>query len=221
MCLLSLIIPGNDGIVGRKDFELLFKSAWKDIVACIDRLVTNKIIEAPRFTKKKQGEYTQITFANNSVIHAVQTKNMFEGLGASYGWFWIDDAMETSEQFFVGDETALGLVSRLRRPDIRYHKRGDGSTVSMLRGMVSSNPPPLNHWLHKLFGKQPGITQLGDDLVKHMQVETFLNPFVGPNYAKGIMAVQRKLGRRAEDARRIIFGEIYYRVWWYSCVPTV
>jgi hypothetical protein len=204
-----LEIPDNVGIVARKDFKLLYKSSWLDIKNCLARLVKKGILDADdiKYSDKRQGDYTTITLSNGSVIYAMQTKNIFEGLGASYGFFWIDDAMESREEIFIGDETNAGLISRLRLPHVAYWQSPSGETVNRLHGMLSTNPPPLNHWLHKLFGKTAGVRMIGDDAYEFMQVETFLNPFVGDSYAKGLMAVQAKMGRSSDNARRIIFGE--------------
>ncbi|MGL5936913.1 MAG: hypothetical protein ACRCZI_14960 [Cetobacterium sp.] len=214
---LSLEIDNNSGIVGRKDYKLLYRSAWQDIKACVKKLVRLgyfekygidlSTYERKFYSSKKQGDYSIITFPNDSIMYAVQTKAWEEGLGPSYGWYWIDDAMESSEEMFVGHETSAGLISRLRLPTANFYRDTDGVVESKLSGMVSSNPPPHNHWLHKLFGAQPGIFKIGNDTVTHMRVETFLNPFVGDDYASGIMSIQQKMGRSSDTARRVIFGE--------------
>jgi hypothetical protein len=207
-----LDIPGNEGVIGRKDFKLLFKTTYKDFIDCIKRCVRKGIIDLDWYNKKmfrdkRQGQYTTIVFENESVAYALQTKNWSEGLGASYGWFLIDDAMETSEELFVGDGTNAGLISRLRLPHVRFFKDLLGKVSNRLLGMVVSQPPPLNHWLHRLFGKKPGVYKIAEDYVDVMQIETFRNPFIGENYATGLMSVQHKMGRDKNSARRIIYGE--------------
>lgn len=197
-------IPCNRGIVGRRDFPLLYRTIWRDIKLTLKRCVLKGIIAEPKYSNKRQGDYTQILInENDSELYALQTKNWSEALGAGYGFFLIDDAMESQEELFVGDETSAGLISRLR-PFARVH----GNNVPLrFRGIAVTNPPPIGHWLHKLFGKQKGLFKLGNDPVKVMIVETFLNPFVGENYATGLMAIQQKMGRNADTARRVIFGE--------------
>lgn len=207
---LSLTIPNNVGVVTRKDFKLLYKSSWLDVKKCITRLVQRDLITEPKYTDKRQGDYTSITFNNGSVLYAMQGKNWSEGLGASYGFFWVDDAMESYEELFIGDETSAGLLSRLRLPHVHYHKATYDSVQrehGSLHGMVSTNPPPVGHWLHKLFGKVPGMHHIGNDSVEWIQTATHENPFVGADYAKGLMAVQDKMGRSKNVARRVIFGE--------------
>jgi hypothetical protein len=162
------------------------------------------------FRDKKQGDYSTITFPNGSIIYAVQSKNLNEALGSSYGFFWVDDAMESSEEYFIGDNTSAGLLSRLRLPNIHFdrstydtHTRKHGS----LHGMVSSNPPPYSHWLHKLFGDKSGIHYIGDDEVTWMQVSTNDNPFVGEDYSKGLISIQTQMGHNVNTIRRVIYGE--------------
>jgi hypothetical protein len=207
---LSLSIPNNVGVVTRKDFKLLYKSSWLDVKKCIERLVKRQLIDPPKYSDKRQGDYTSITFHNGSVLYAMQGKNWSEGLGASYGFFWVDDAMESYEELFIGDETSAGLLSRLRLPNVHYDKRTYDSVQrehGSLHGMVSTNPPPVGHWLHKLFGKVPGMHKIGNDTVEWIMTATHENPFVGADYAKGLMAVQDRMGRSKNVARRVIFGE--------------
>ena len=207
---LCLTIPGNIGVVTRKDFKLLYKSSWKDVKATIKRLVDKGKIPQPLFSDKRQGDYTTIQFHNGSLLYAMQGKNWSEGLGASYGFFWVDDAMESFEEMFIGDETNAGLLSRLRLPEVHYLESVHDEVTRPhggLHGMVSSNPPPVGHWLHKLFGNKPGEYTIGDDSITWMLCGTQDNPAVGADYAKGLMAIQTKMGRKADVARRIIFGE--------------
>jgi hypothetical protein len=73
--------------------------------------------------------------------------------------------------------------------------------------MVSTNPPPIGHYLHKLFGKVPGFYKIGEDTVEWIQTATHEKLAVGADYAKGLMAIQTKMGRDNNVARRVIFGE--------------
>ena len=207
---LSLTIPHNEGFVCRKNFKDLYKSSWKDIKQTIARLVSKGIIAKPTFSAKTQGDHSTITFDNGSVMYAIQGKNWSDALGSSYGWYWVDDALESYEELFVGDETSAGLLARLRLPYVHYNKetyneqsRPHGS----LHGMVSSNPPPIGHWLHKLFGTTPGFHTIGNDSVQWIMTATHANPFVGADYSKGLIAAQLKMGRSPNVMRRVIFGE--------------
>jgi hypothetical protein len=207
---LSLTINENKGVVSRLHYDDLFDSTWRDIKAVIKRLVKKEIIPEPKWGKKTQGDYTEILFHNDSEMKAIQGKNWSRGLGASHGWFLVDDAMESYEEFFIGNETNAGLLSRLRLPHVRFDPRTYHAELrphGSLRGMVGSNPPPIGHWLHKLFGMTPGVHKFGPDKVCWIQSATSDNPFAGSNYAMGLMAAQDKMGRSKNVARRVIFGE--------------
>ena len=207
---LSLTIPKNRGVVSRLHYDDLFDSSWREINECIDRLIEKELISSVERTKKVQGEYTQITLPNGSEIKAVQAKNWQRALGANHGWFWIDDAMEVEREFFVGTNTSAGLLSRLRLPHIHFDKATYAEQTRQhgaLHGMVSSNPPPYRSWLHELFGDKPGIHRLGDDEVTWMQVSTTDNPFVGKDYAEGLIAIQTRMHGSAGTVQRIIHGD--------------
>lgn len=212
---LAMDTPHNVGVISRRDYKLLYRSSWREVKACIKRLVDKGIIDADyhakhMYTDKTQGDYSVIHFPNGSTIYAIQGKNLTEALGPSYGFFWVDDAQESLEEFFIGDNTSAGLLSRLREPHIHYDvhtydvaTRPHGS----LHGMVSSNPPPYGSWLHKLFGNKPGIHYIGDDKVTWMEVSTDQNPFVGADYAKGLISIQKQMGHNSNTIQRIIYGK--------------
>jgi len=203
---LALGVEKNIGVVCRKDYKLLYKSSWLAVKQVLARLHDRGYIPMPSYSDKRQGDYTTITLENGSIIYAMQGKAWQEGLGPSYGFFWVDDAMESLEEMFVGTDVSAGLLSRLRLPHVRYHREGE-TVVNRLQGLVSSNPPPVGHWLHKLFGKEPGEYCLGVHTVEWLQTATVDNPFLGPEYAKGLIAAQARMGHHLDVARRVIYGE--------------
>jgi hypothetical protein len=207
---LSLSIPGNKFVVSRLHYDDLFDSSWLKIKVILDKLVSRNNLPPPAYSKKVQGDYTEIRLHNGSVIKAIQGKNWQRGLGADHGGFWVDDAMESMEEFFVGTETSAGLLSRLRLQEAMWNPRSydEGSRPhGSLTGLVSSNPPPVGHWLHKLFGNQPGQHKLGDDTVEWLMLDSSNNPFAGANYVKGIVAAQMKMGRSADVISRVVGGK--------------
>src|SRR5262245_3385302 len=58
---LALTIPKNEGVVSRLNYDDLFNSSWKEIKQCLERLVSKGLIPKPKYTKKVQGDYTEIT----------------------------------------------------------------------------------------------------------------------------------------------------------------
>jgi hypothetical protein len=201
----------------------MYKSCWLDVKNVIKRIVYKgllhpdmtkgdqyKYYEKKMFKDKREGDYTTIIFPNESIIYATQNKAWEEGLGAGYGWFWVDDAMECQESFFIGNNVSAGLLSRLRLPHVRFDKSTydeEKQPHGLLHGMVSSNPPPFGHWLHKLFGNKPGIHSIGQDSITWLQTITTDNPFVGDNYTSSLVAVQQRMGHSENVVRRVIYGE--------------
>jgi hypothetical protein len=208
---LSLQIPNNEGPVCRLQLKDAYKSSWRDVKACIKRLVQRGKITEPKMTARTQGDYSQITFyETSSIMYCIPGHNWSDALGPSYGWFWVDDCMEAFEELFVGDDNSAGLISRLRLPHVHFDKHTydeDQREHGSLHGMVSTNPPPIGHWSHKLFGDKPGFYYLGEDSVEWLLGSTIDNPFTGLSYAKGLIAVQRRLGKSENTIRRVVFGE--------------
>ena len=207
---LSLTIPNNVGVISRLHYDNLYSSSWKEVKQCLQRLTERGKIPAAKYTKKVQGDYTQIELYNGSILKAVQGKDWTRGLGENIGFFWVDDGMESLEEFFIGNNISAGLLSRLRLPHVHFFPNTYDSEIrphGSLHGMVSSNPPPYGHWLHKLYGNKVGTYALGNDAVKWMQVTTKDNPFVGDDYSIGLVAIQRKMGHSEGTAQRIIHGE--------------
>lgn len=210
---LCLQIPENRIVVSRLHYDNLFDSIGKKVNSCWQKLADMNIIKEPKGVKKVQGEYTEYKFIESgSILKYVQGKDASRALGADHGGYLVDDAMESLEAFFIGDETSAGLLSRLRLQEamfnpLTYHRteRPHGS----LHGMVSSNPPPVGHWLHRLFGNKPGIHKLGEDTIEWLELDLSDNPFSGTNYAGGLVAVQRKMsGANAEaNIARIVRGK--------------
>jgi hypothetical protein len=207
---LALSVPGNRLVVSRLHYDDLFDSSWKKIKVILEKLVLRNNMPKPKFSKKIQGDYTEIELVHNgSIIKALQGKNSSRGLGADHGGYWVDDGMESLEEFFVGNETSAGLLSRLRLQEAMWNPQtydADARPHGSLCGMVSSNPPYVGHWLHKLFGNKPGMHKLGEDTVEWLMLDSSNNPFAGSNYIKGIVASQLKMGKSVETIGRIVRG---------------
>lgn len=209
-CWLSLTIPKNRGVIARHNLDDLYDSSWRKVNDCLSQLAERNIIPNPTYERKVQGEYTMITLHNGSELRAIHGKNWRRGLGSDHGWFWVDDALECLEEFFIGTNVSAGLLSRLRLPHIRFDQSVYNKTNrshGYLHGMVSSNPPPYNHWLHKLFGDKPGMYTIGDDTVQWTKGDTSDNPFTGASYAKSLIGIQQKLHKDPNNIRRIIHGD--------------
>ena len=207
---LSITIPKNRGIVSRFNLEQLYDTTWREFNECVNRAVERGYIPKPKYSNKVKGTYTKIEFWNGSEAYAIHGKSVSSGLGANHGWFLVDDALESQEEFFVGTSTTAGIMSRLRLPNVWQDEKTFDETSrpwGSLHGMVVTNPPPFGHYLHKLFGDEPGLHKIGEDTVEWILGQSADNAATGAAYAKGLIAVQKQMGRSAGAVRRIVFGE--------------
>lgn len=209
---LSLTVPRNEGAVCRLQLKDAYKSTWRDIKACIRRLVQRGKIAEPKYEQKTQGDYSKITFhESQSVMYCIPGKNWSDALGPSYGWFWVDDAMETDERLFTGDDTNAGLISRLRLQEAEYDPvtyHIDNREYGSLHGMVSTNPPPIGHFSHQLFGDKPGLHMLKGTKspIEWIMTSSMDNPFTGNTYTGDLIAIQKQMGKSENTIDRIIHG---------------
>jgi hypothetical protein len=125
---MSFMYPGNEGIIGRKDYKDLLNTTYK----------TFKEICPPDFIKREVKAPTHvIELINGSTIHFMGLKDP-QGLGSyNLGWFFIDEAEEVEEQIFTR------LIGRLSRAD-----------VNRPVGWLTTNPPNEDHWIYKTFEVQ-------------------------------------------------------------------
>lgn len=210
-CLFALdmlLVPNNRGIIFRKDFNLNYKTAWLRFNECLDGLVEQGFIPPVVRSVKKFGEYTKVLLANGSTIEAGQSKNWSEYLGPEYGSVWVDDAMESLAEMWIGVGTSGGLESRIRHSAAAYAKV-NGVLTNRLRGYISTNPPPgVSDWW-VLFGKTPGVRAYEGTSVnyRHIQVSSKDNDHLPPNYLEMLAAHHNE-----EERQRIIEGKsvVYY-----------
>lgn len=203
-----LMIPKNRGIIFRKDFNLNYKTSWMRFNECVDGLVEQGFIPQPRRSVKKFGEYTKVEFHNGSVAEAGQSKNWSEYLGPEYGSAWVDDAMESLAEMWIGVGTSGGLESRIRHSAAAYASI-QGSLVNWLKGYISTNPPPgVSDWW-SLFGREPGVRKYEGTSVtyRHIRVSSRDNSHLPPNYLETLASHHNE-----EDRQRIIEGKsvVYY-----------
>src|SRR5712692_8206418 len=125
--LLSLAIPGNRGVVLRESYPKLHDSTQRTFM---DTLALAGVKWRGR--ENRDGWYHRIILPNKSEILFREGRNPGRFLGSEFGWFLIDEALEITKDVFKK------LQGRLRLAAARgFH-----------RGMLLSNPPHHNHWLH-------------------------------------------------------------------------
>lgn len=189
--LLSLQIPGNRGIVIRETYPKLHDNTQRVFMEMLDRA---KIKWKGR--ENRDGWYHRIIFPNKSEVHFREGRTV--RLGADYGWFFVDEASEVDERLFKN------LQARLRLPEAGPY----------LRGFLTSNPPHHNHWLHKVFGQDPGSFtkevettpgHIEQTTFRFMQASTRANPHNPPGYLADLLT-----GLTQAEIARLVEGEYGY-----------
>lgn len=185
--LMSLNVPGNRGIVIRETYPKLHDNTQRVFMEMLERA---KIRWTGR--ENRDGWYHRVILkGNRSEIHFREGRTV--RLGADYGWFLVDEASEVEERLFKN------LQARLRLP----------AAGPFLRGVLLSNPPHQNHWLHKVFGEEPGQfarevevepQHFEQTIFKFMQISTRANPHNPPGYLADLLTglTQAEIARLVE-----------------------
>lgn len=190
--LLSLQIPGNRGIVIRETYPKLHDNTQRVFMEMLERA---KIRWTGR--ENRDGWYHRVILkGNKSEIHFREGRTV--RLGADYGWFFVDEASEVEERLFKN------LQARLRLP----------AAGKFLRGFLTSNPPHVNHWLHKVFGEHPGAFsrevevetgRFEQTTFRFMRVSTRANPHNPPGYLADLLT-----GLTQTEIARLVEGDYGY-----------
>ena len=122
--LISALMPNNMGVIARNTYPDLRDTTRKVFMEILN----------PSWYKYWKESENALTFKNNSTILFRHFETGKIKVGASLGWFFIDQAEEANEEIFKG------LVGRLRRE------------VPRRFGMLAMNPNGQD-WQYKLFVK--------------------------------------------------------------------
>mgnify|MGYP001615980673 CR=1 FL=1 len=172
---LSLMIPGNRGIVMRRTYTKLHDSTETTFLEVMERANIDDI----SYHETHHNYPHRIILPNHSEIFFRETKDPGRYLGPEYGWFLLDEAAEEPE------ETIRGLKTRLRLSRAgRY-----------LKGMLCTNPPHKKSWFAEMFPK-PGIreereTIRGKDIVTRyhtIRSTTRQNVHLPPGYLANLLS---------------------------------
>lgn len=188
--LLSLGISGNRGVVLRQSYPKLHDSTERIFLEALAR----RQIKFRAYDHLAGFPHRIVLQHNESEIVFRDTKDPGKFLGPDYGWFYIDEANEQVRKLFID------LTGRLRLPQAKDH----------LRGILTSNPPPRNHWIADIFGIVPGTTIKteivdGEEIstqYKLMRVSTRVNPYLPKSYIADLLA-----NNPASEVKRIVDGE--------------
>ena len=191
--LLSLTIPGNRGVVVRDSYPKLHDSTQRVFMETLARGGIKW-----RGRENRDGWYHRIILPHNkSEIFFREARNLGRFIGPEYGWFLIDEAFEVQKEVFKK------LQGRLRLSAAEgYH-----------RGILLSNPPHHNHWLHEVFGEEPREWEMSVDVgdrmelvkFKYMKVSTRANPHNPPGYLADLLT-----GLTQAEIARLVEGDYGY-----------
>ena len=193
--LLTIAIPGNRGVVIRESYPKLHDSTQRTFMECLERA---KIRFKGR--ENRDGWYHRLIIpvkGGTSEVFFRETKQLGRFLGSEFGWWLVDEALEVEKDIFKK------LQGRLRLPAAR----------GFYLGMLSSNPPHVNHWLHEVFGEEPRAFAAEVDIggtielstYRFMQVSTRENPHNPPGYLADLLT-----GLTQPEIDRLVEGQYGY-----------
>ena len=191
--LLSLSIPGNMGVVGRRSYSKIHDSPLPIYLQILERLGVEY-----KGRENRDGFPHRIILPNESQILYRETKDIGRWLGPEYGWFHLEEAQEEPEESFTG------LMGRLRLPHAGKY----------LKGLLTTNPPNSQHWIVKWFGQTSGVREVQTKMTsgkvittafRYIQSSTKDNPHLPPGYLADL------LGLPDADVKRIVDGDVGFK----------
>jgi len=122
---LSLLHPGNFGVVARKTYQELEDSTMRTF---FERVVPPQLVKF----FNKQSKHLYLINGSEIIFRSLDTPEKFRS--DEFGFFYIDEASEAGEDAFKF------LMGRLRRPGIPN-----------TTGFLTTNPVNVTHWVYKWF----------------------------------------------------------------------
>lgn len=150
---LSIRYPNNFGLICRKRSVDLRDTTQKMFMDECPKDLIKEYIKTER----------RIVFINNSQIIFRGVDEEEKRRGLNLGFFYIDEASEVSEEIFVM------LQGRLRLERVPEHY-----------GLLTSNPPNIDHWIYKYFVEKQDKNYF---LIK---MSTYDNSFLPADYVENL-----------------------------------
>jgi phage terminase large subunit len=202
--MLSLLYPGNRGLICRKELSSLKAST---LVTLLEKVIPPEMIRS--FDKQEMvlKLYTNVPSVYSTIVFSGLDKGADQQyptkIGSTeYGWIFVDEASELSE-----DDWQM-LATRLRyrlaetafgrfRSYIGFHDKYAEFHAKMVRQLfAATNPEGPNHHLYKFF-----FENKADDRLL-IQTTPYDNPYNPPEYLK--LLEDTLTGIRRE---RLLFGK--------------
>jgi len=144
--MLSLYIPGNFGLIGRKTYPELRDTSFHDFLE-INRKLNGGTLEAGPIIKSYNKSEMLLTYQNGSEVIGRYMDNMESILSLNLGWAWIDQAEEISEEAYLQVQGRMRYWSPARVADWKA-KTGFKFTPKHYL-FITGNPHP--GWVKKRY----------------------------------------------------------------------
>lgn len=154
---LSDQFPGNVGVVGRLTYQELIDTTQKDFLAFVKLRNGGHLNPGPYVKRFLEGPPATLWLQNGSEIRFRYADNPDSILGATLGWFYIDQAEFIPEKVYSALEGRLSLwgperIQKCREDYERLYKKQLPYTPREF-GFITGNPAP--GWVYRRYKLNP------------------------------------------------------------------
>ncbi len=155
--MLSDIFPGNVGVVARLTYQELIDTTQKDFLNFVKIRNGGTLQPGPYVKRFIEGPPATLTLQNGSEIRFRYADNPDAILGATLGWFYIDQAEFVPEKVYSALEGRLSLwgpqrVKECQDAYLKLYKQPLKYTPKEF-GFITGNPAP--GWVYKRYKLNP------------------------------------------------------------------
>ena len=199
--LLSYLIPGNRGFIGRYDGKELRQSTMAEFRRLCPPQMIDKQNDQMGYVKFKP------QYGGSEILYGDMKEDM---RGPNLGWFYIDQAEEVAEEKFQA------LLGRLRKktpwtmPDGTLAQYQGRTLYAPTYGLVTFNPEGRN-WIWKYFHKESPDCQPNHLLYMASTFDGAAAGFVDQEYVKRMLRVYPEAARKRylEGSWDVFEGRVY------------
>lgn len=183
--LLSLLYPGNRGLVGRSKFTDLRDTT-------MDTWFRYVMPDGLQATYNKQEHKLVLTNGSEILFYGIDQPTKVGSL--EVGWIFIDEIIELTEEEYNM------LLGRLRYPGVPFHQI-----------FGATNPGSPHHWLYQRFYEDDELKKGGD--IRVFESNANANPFTPDAYKKSLNTFKGKYKQRFVEGAWISFEGLVYDNW--------